>query len=146
MLPHYKDGIYGFKNEFRFLSNFWPSDVVFDRVTYPTVEHAYQASKTFNLDSRKVILACKSPGTAKRAGRLIKIRSDWEKVKVGLMKDFLTQKFSNVDLALLLLKTEQLYLEETNAWGDTFWGVCNGKGKNILGNLLMDIRTNLQNK
>ena len=36
------------------------------------------------------------------------------------------------------------YLEEGNTWHDTYWGVCNGKGKNKLGKILMQVREELK--
>lgn len=143
MLPLYEDGIYGFNGEYRFLSNFWPAEVEFDGWYYPTVEHAYQAAKCLELESRVSIQAAVTPGVAKRMGRFIKMRSDWDHIKVPVMRNLLEQKFSIPELRNLLLLTKDKYIEETNTWNDTFWGVCNGTGKNIMGNLLMKIRSDL---
>ena len=44
------------------------------------------------------------------------------------MADLLRQKFSHPDLAVLLLATGDEDLVEINTWGDTFWGICDGKG------------------
>ena len=65
-----------FKGEYRFLSNFFISEVRFEGVKYPTVEHAYQASKTLNKEERKTIGMETTPGRAKRAGRNINLRED----------------------------------------------------------------------
>ena len=54
------------------------------------------------------------------------------------------QKYEDAIYAAFLLDTGDLYIEETNSWGDTFWGVCEGKGQNVLGNILMGIRTDLR--
>lgn len=140
MLPLYEDGIYGFQGDYRFLSNFWPAQVEFDGWDYPTVEHAYQAAKCLEHESRISIRAAATPGVAKRMGRFIKIRHDWDEIKVPIMENLLRQKFSHKPLMDLLLLTEDKYIEETNTWNDTFWGVCNGTGKNVMGNLLMKIR------
>jgi predicted NAD-dependent protein-ADP-ribosyltransferase YbiA (DUF1768 family) len=53
-------------------------------------------------------------------------------------------KFSrNPELRVKLLNTGDLQLVEGNYWGDTFWGVCNGKGENHLGKILMRVRKEL---
>lgn len=140
MLPI--EGIFGFTGQYRFLSNFYPSIVSYDGVEYPTVEHAYQAAKTFNPYEREYIRNRPTPAGAKRAGRTFyRIRPDWDQVKVQTMKFLLMQKFMGYhDLSRMLYDTGDIYLEETNTWGDTFWGVCEGRGQNALGNLLMEIR------
>ena len=137
--------ILGFFGEHRWLSNFWPSVVVMDWEEYTTVEHAYQAAKTFNHDVRHAIRNCPKASDAKRAaptGSLL--RPDWMFVRVQVMDDLLRQKFSNPELMHKLLQTGDCLLEETNRWNDTFWGVCNGQGENNLGKLLMKIRKDLR--
>lgn len=134
-----KTVIDSFTGEFRFLSNFWPAVVYLDDACYPTVENAYQAAKTRNLELRKPFQTC-SPVVAKQRGRKLLFRSDWEQVKLRTMKDLLFQKFSHPDLAELLSRTGCQELIEGNHWNDTFWGVCNGVGENHLGKLLMEVR------
>lgn len=137
-------GVYGFRGNHSFLSNFEPAPVVFEGYEYPTVEHAYQAAKFPIGHARTAIAGMLTPGQAKRAGRKLgPIRDDWEDIKVDVMERLLRQKFQIPELREQLLAPEGFYLEETNTWGDTFWGVCNGKGKNILGLLLMKIREEL---
>lgn len=130
-----------FQGEFRFLSNFWPAKVSLDGLTYPTVENAYQAAKTTS-DSRKEFQHC-SPGLAKRLGRVVRIRDDWDSIKLIVMKDLIAQKFADNTLGYRLLLTGTRELIEGNSWGDTFWGVCNGKGENHLGRILMERRSEL---
>jgi len=129
-----------FRGVHRFLSNFWPVEIRFEGVEYPTVEHAYQAAKTNDLYFRKLIQGCLTPGQAKRMGGKVPIRSDWEKIKDKVMLRLLREKFKHMALKELLLGTGECRLVEGNTWGDTYWGVCNGKGKNQLGNLLMYVR------
>jgi hypothetical protein len=57
------------------------------------------------------------------------------------MRELITLKFADKELRKKLLATGESYLEETNTWRDTFWGVCNGVGENWLGKLLMEERT-----
>lgn len=133
--------IHGFFGEYRFLSNFWPCEVTYDGKRYPSVEHAYQAAKTLDEAERTSIRKAGSAGEAKKLGRRVTMRKDWENVKVGVMRDLVTQKFTNdPDLKARLAATRGRYLEETNTWGDVFWGVCRGRGKNTLGHILMDVR------
>ncbi|MGR3376074.1 NADAR domain-containing protein [Salipiger abyssi] len=85
-----------------------------------------------------------SAGTSKVAANYLRIlgfvRSDWDDVKVSIMTDLLLQKFSQSDLYSRLQKTNGIYLIEGNDWEDTFWGECNGRGRNVLGRMLMVIR------
>lgn len=137
--------IKGFFGDFRWLSNFWPVQVEMDWDVYSSVEHAYQAAKTTNLDVRRH-LATLTVGQVKRAAPFGKLlRPDWELVKVQIMDDLLRQKFSQQPFMGKLLATGNCLIEETNPWKDTFWGVCNGEGKNILGKLIMAIRDDLRN-
>ena len=60
------------------------------------------------------------------------------------MYDVCKAKFTqNPELAEKLLATGEQELVEGNNWNDTFWGMCRGKGKNMLGNILMKIREEL---
>jgi N-glycosidase YbiA len=140
------DLIYNFTGDYRFLSNFWPCQVMLDRLHYPSVEHAYQAAKTVHWAERAFIRKqCPKPGDAKSFGKLVTMRPDWDAIKLDVMGDLLRQKFAPfTPLAERLLATGDAKLVEGNTWGDTFWGRCRGKGKNHLGNLLMTIRQELK--
>ena len=139
-----KGPIDGFSGEFRWLSNFWPALVNLDGMTYPTVEHAYQAAKTTDEDARKLIRDAPSPGKAKRMGGRLAIRPDWGDVKLRVMEDLLRQKFApRSELAMKLSGTGNRPITEDNSWGDVFWGVSNGTGENNLGKLIMRIRDEL---
>ena len=129
-----------FIGEFTFLSNFYPSPVKFEGQTFPTVEHAFQAAKTQDQAERDIILRCHNPSRAKRKGRQVCLRPDWEEVKENVMLGLLRQKFKGRALRNELLITGDAQLIEGNNWGDTYWGVCNGQGKNRLGILLMRVR------
>ncbi len=128
-----------FQGEFRWLSNFWPCSVMLDGMTFPSTEHAYQAAKTLTLGERKKFQVG-TAGQAKRLGRKVKIRSDWESVKLDVMLNLLRQKFSSGELRSKLIATGNTELIEGNTWGDRFWGVCDGRGENHLGKLLMKVR------
>lgn len=136
--------ISAFKGKYAFLSNFYDSPIYYEGILYPTVEHFFQAMKTLDHDERRTIAAAASPGQAKRLGRRVKLRDDWESVKDFYMKTALTIKFAKPELRQKLLETGSAYLEEGNTWNDTYWGVCNGVGKNRLGLLLMEVRKEIQ--
>ncbi len=133
-----------FDGEYAFLSNFDPSPIVLDRITYPTVEHAFQAAKTDDRLERERMASLPTPGAAKRAGRKVALRPDWERVKVGIMEELVRRKFADPDLAGKLLATGDEELIEGNTWNDRFWGVCRGTGRNQLGKILMRVRAELR--
>lgn len=129
-----------FDDTYRFLSNFYPSPVL----GYPTVEHAYQAMKSLDLEYREKVRTCGPPSRAKKLGQLVKLRSDWDTVKYDIMEELVRAKFTTHPvLKGMLLSTGDAILEEGNWWGDTYWGVCNGHGENHLGKILMLIRKEL---
>jgi ribA/ribD-fused uncharacterized protein len=141
--PMPNKAIHSFSGEYRFLSNFFPSPVDLDGIEYPTVEHAYQAAKTLDLKARTEIRFAPSARQAKRLGSKVKLRHNWEKEKYPVMVKLLYQKFRVEPLRTMLMETGDAELVEGNTWGDTYWGVCNGVGKNILGRLLMTLRKSL---
>lgn len=134
-----------FSGDYRFLSNFFICDIKIGNVIYKSAEHAYQAMKTFNEDERKAIRNASTPSEAKKLGGTVTMRKNWDKIKVGIMRMILKQKFLKDEiLRKKLILTRGYILEEGNSWGDIFWGIypCNsGKGKNMLGKLLMEIRS-----
>ena len=131
-----------FSGEYRFLSNFYQAEVEFEGMMYPSTEHAYQAAKTLDIKSRAMFQGG-TAGQAKRLGQVIILRDDWthDNVKISVMYAVLLDKFTrHQDLRKQLIATSPNELIEGNTWNDTFWGVCDGKGKNHLGKLLMSIR------
>ena len=105
-----------FDGKYAFLSNFSLSPITFEGITYPTVEHYFQAMKTLDLDMRRTIAAAATPGIAKRMGRKVHLREDWERVKDAYMKNALRAKFQDPKLKAKLLATGDTYLEEGNTW------------------------------
>lgn len=139
------DIINKFAGEYKFLSNFDTTPFVFNNRTYKSVEHAYQAYKATNQTDFELVANATTPGRAKRVGRSIECRPDWDDVKVDVMLKLVRAKFiSNPHLKDKLLDTGECELIEGNTWNDTFWGVCNGKGHNMLGVILMKIREELR--
>lgn len=135
-----------FRGAYRFLSNFYPASVRLDGVTYSTVEHAFQAAKTTEPRLRRAVRDVATPGIAKKLGRSLTLRKDWESVKLGVMLELLRQKFGPSPLRDLLLETGTTRLIEGNTWNDRFWGKVDGEGENHLGRLLMQVRDELGQK
>jgi ribA/ribD-fused uncharacterized protein len=134
-----------FTDEYDFLSNFFFAPVHMDGASYPTVEHAFQAAKTFDAKERARVRGCSTPAQAKGVGRSVTLRKDWESVKLGIMEALVREKFTKHDeLRTKLLATGERRLIEGNTWGDAFWGVCRGRGKNHLGRILMRVREGLK--
>lgn len=142
--------INSFSGKYAFLSNFSPAIIQAEGIVYPTVEHFYQAMKTEDVASHKIIAALNHPAGAKKYGYKVKIRPDWAQVKVAFMAAGLQAKFQYPNLRADLLATGSEELVEGNMWHDNFWGSCscpkcwNKPGLNNLGKLLMAIRTVLQ--
>lgn len=135
-----------FRGKYKFLSNFYPCKVILDGVEYHSVENAYQAAKTLD-EKERIRFQVLTAKQAKQAGKLLDIRDDWSYTRLIIMIDLVTQKFSNDHtLKQMLIDTGNAELIEGNEWKDTFWGVCEGKGSNHLGKILMGIRTKLQCK
>lgn len=148
-----------FSGEWRFLSNFSLPAVVLDDVVYPTVENAYQAAKSFNAEHRS-LCRLTTAGNAKRLGRHVALRPDWEQVKTAIMQELLEQKFLASPWRDGLLRTGTAILIEGNDWGDSYWGCVQRPnaigtpryvtpagvkwwGENMLGQLLMQVRAKL---
>ena len=142
--------INAFSGDNAFLSNYYlyniPMIVSDDEVrNAPSVEHYFQAMKAVSKEECIQILSAPTPGEAKRLGRRCKLREDWEQIKIAVMRDALRKKFINTSLSKQLIATDDHFLVEGNYWNDTFWGVCEGRGRNMLGFLLMEIREELKN-
>jgi ribA/ribD-fused uncharacterized protein len=140
-----------FQGEYRWLSNFWPTEILVRGERYPSVEFAFVACKTEDPAERARVLKCRSAGNAKRLGRTLTLRAGWdsrpgqEPLKVEVIRGLLRCKFrAGSELALKLMATGEAELIEGNSWGDTWWGVCRGKGQNMLGQLLMQRREELK--
>lgn len=128
-----------FRGDWRFLSNFWLEP----KRRMLSNEHFFQSAKTLNLSQRAMVMRADTPGEAKRMGRTVDLRSDWEAVKETIMLENLRTKFYSDDsLSDMLLSTGDEELVEINSWGDKYWGVTSADmdGRNRLGVLLMQVR------
>lgn len=133
-----------FQGEYRFLSNFFCAPVTIFGHTYMNNEAAFQAAKC---PVRADEFTNLGPGDAKRLGRKVPLRGDWESVKKDIMYQIVRAKFEqNPGLKTKLLATGDAKLVEGNTWHDTIWGVCNGIGTNWLGEILMRVRSELRNQ
>ena len=133
-----------FRGKYFFLSNFYPTNVYYEGLMYKNAEAAFQAAKTLDNDTRIAFTEFNAI-RAKKEGRKIPLRKDWEEIKFKVMYDIVKDKFSrNKNIKSLLIQTENEYLQEENTWGDRIWGTCNGYGKNMLGHILMQVRNELK--
>ena len=139
-----------FDGKYAFLSNFFPSPFEVDGITFPSVEHWFQAYKTTDPAEFKAIATAKTPGKSKKMSRSCQLRPDWEKVKTDVMLNGLRHKFKDPELRAKLLATGDEELMEGNTWHDNTWGNCvcqkcqDIPGRNMLGMLLMELRTEIR--
>lgn len=134
-----------FRKDYFFLSNFYPVTITYKENKFPTLG----AKCTLKADIEK-ILNCKSPGGAKRLGRRVAIQDNWDTKRVDIMRQLLRDKFcNNPHLKELLTNTGTRKIIEGNLFHDNYWGQCkcakhqNTPGKNMLGELIMEIRNDL---
>lgn len=139
--------ITSFEGEFEFLSNFYSVIIVHDEKLWKTSEHLFQSMKTVNPFQKDFIFQAPTPGQAKRRGKQVPLRKDWEYIKRDVMKLVVVKKFlQNPKLLEKLLNTGNALLIEGNNWHDNEWGNCacdsckDIEGKNMLGKILMEIR------
>lgn len=137
--------INAFEGEYEFLSNFSEHDVIFRGVAFKTNEHAFQYAKATDYKEAQNIRNAPTPGKAKRLGRTCQLIDGWDSMKDDVMLEIVRAKFDqHPQLATLLLATGDRPLIEGNWWGDKYWGVCNGIGKNKLGKILERVRDEIR--
>ncbi len=140
--------ITSFTGDYRWLSNFHYGEfhcecAKYNPTTWKTSEHAYQAAKATTLTDALDISNCRTPRQAKELGMKIKLRPNWDNLKLGIMNQILREKFKDPELARMLKETGDVHLEEGNNHDDTYWGTVKGAGENHLGKILMKIRSEL---
>jgi ribA/ribD-fused uncharacterized protein len=135
-----------FRGEFRFLANPYPHTMEWRKIVCPSSEVAYQLSKTDNAEWIKKLLKAKDLRELKAIGHRLPLRPNWDTIKGKVMAQILWKKFSDPKLRASLLATGDADLIEGNTWNDTFWGrdIRTGEGQNMLGKLLMALRTKLR--
>jgi hypothetical protein len=129
------------------LSNFASYPIKLDGKLWPTSEHYFQGQKFVDPATRERIRRASTPAEAARLGRSrkLRLRPDWEAVKVAVMRKAVEAKFAqHADLAAMLLATGDAALVEHTP-NDEFWGDGgDGSGRNVLGRILMDVRAVLR--
>jgi len=142
--------IYGFFNEYSYLSNYHFCKIYYEGLDFLSTEAAYQAMKTL-IKEERVLFQTMGPAESKKAGNKVNLRPDWETIKDLIMRDLVFQKFNGVHeeaplLKEMLLETKGSYLIEGNWWHDNHWGFCfcdeckEKDKKNMLGKILMEVR------
>ena len=136
-----------FKNQYFFLSNFYECPIYYNKLVFCNAEAAFQAQKAINeKDQYKFINL--SASQARKLGKTVQLRKDWEKIKDNVMYEIVKRKFTiNKELQQKLLETKEEELVEGNWWHDTYWGVDSktGIGQNKLGKILMKVREEVKN-
>ena len=135
-----------FQGEFRWLSNFAPVTIKLNGLVFKSVEHAYMSAKSDDLQWKyKCASGVFTPGQIKRLSRSIKLVDNWDTLKFEIMEDCINQKFNQEPFKSKLIATGSKHIQEGNNWNDRIWGVClkTNKGDNILGKLIMQVRTKL---
>ncbi len=137
---HDENNIKGFFDEYRWLSNMHDCAILFMGLGFNSTEAAYQACKNTNIVIAKQFQNMTGL-QAKNYSNNITVRKDWPKIKYNIMAQLIFQKFLlHLPLREMLLDTGDKYIEETNYWKDTYWGVCDGVGENNLGKIIMATR------
>lgn len=144
------DKITEFREEYRFLSNFYQCPFEYKGLVYPNSEAAFQAQKCSTDEERIKYTQVKNPVFAKRMGKKEPgFPCNWDDICYDIMKDILVCKYSVPELRDKLLATGDVYIEEGNKWHDNRWGHCicakcqQKEGLNWLGKILMEIRDDI---
>lgn len=140
-------------NMYYCFSNYYPCTIEYEGLTYNSVEAAFQAAKTLSRDER-VLFTKMSPSFAKRNGRKLNLRPDWEEVKLSIMKELIVAKSKSCpEFTRQLVSTKgKGIIEDTTGWHDNIWGSCScekckHKWKhNNLGKILMEVRDEILSK
>ncbi len=134
-------------------SNLYPRPIEFEGRKFPTSEHAYQAGKAQKAKVREWILSAPTPALAAMAAHGLYVWDvvpDWAKIKFDRMRAVLRAKFDqHADLKELLMSTGNARLVESGTVNNAvnrLWGEVDGKGENMLGVMLMELRSSYAQK
>ncbi|WP_063847510.1 NADAR family protein [Bacillus sp. FJAT-28004] len=129
-------------------SNFSKHSITLQNKEWPTTEHYFQAQKFVGTVHEDEIRFASTPMDAARLGRDKNkpLRKDWEECKVNIMREAIVAKIEqHPNVKSVLLSTGDCAIVE-HTTNDSYWGDGgDGQGKNMLGNLLMNIRNNMEN-
>lgn len=148
------NGKKGFRDLYECFSNFYKHDKISIMLPYKkknallykanNVETLFQAAKTNDHIFIQRTVNSEFPSEAKRIGRYVKLREDWEEIKEEVMMELIKKKLEVLPefKKLLLEIPEDIIIAEFNTWNDCEWGVSSKtlKGKNKLGKILMELR------
>ncbi|MBI5252542.1 MAG: NADAR family protein [Desulfomonile tiedjei] len=138
---------YRVQDKYGSFSNFAPYPVRLDGKRWPTSEHYFQAQKFTHPGEQEAIRLTKSPMEAARMGRdrSWSLRPDWEEAKDEVMREVVWAKFTQHNsLRELLLSTGDATIVE-HTKNDCYWADGGaGKGKNMLGRILMEARERIR--
>lgn len=150
----YVETINQFKGKYFFLSNFYVGEHIrYGLYPYASGEHLFNALKTTDLDEQEWVRYAPTPGEAKRRGRQVTLRPDWDdEIRYKAMRTVIGRKFmQSFSLSVNLYTTFDAELIEGNTWHDNVWGdctcgrpACAEQGQNHLGKLLMEYRDNIE--
>lgn len=156
-MPRPTGYIYRFTGEYDYLSNAWrlpPNKrIVYEGVTYPTVDHAFHALKTLDDRQREFLASVSTPNVARILAKTSDRRPDWKEIRLPLMRQLMWLKFqaNGNELVPKLLDTKDIPIIFENTYNDLFWGAIwseydnTWSGENMVGKALMSIRAFLQN-
>ena len=135
------------EDPYGFLSNFYPSPILLKGKMWPTSEHYYQAQKVPGTEIEEEMRMLGTPLEAFEMSRTpgFPQREDWYEVRDDIMREAVYAKFTqHPDLKNQLLDTKDAVLVE-HSFRDNYWGDGgDGKGKNVLGKILMEVRERLK--
>jgi len=135
-----------FQGKYRWLSNFWPVEITYNGLLFPSLEHAYMSAKNNSKEWKYFCVQEKNPKIVKKRSYEIDLVPDWDNKKLEIMNNLISIKFKNRELRKKLLQTKNTYIQEGNTWNDTFWGVDikTKKGENNLGKIIMQVRDEIK--
>ena len=132
-------------------SNLFRRAIDFEDEMFATSEHAYQAGKARKPEVRDWVLSAPSPALVAMAAHGLyywDIAPGWSRTKFDRMRGVLRAKFTqHEDLKEMLLATGDARLVESATVDNEvnrLWGEVNGEGRNMLGQLLMELRASLR--
>lgn len=141
-----------FRDEYRFLSNFYPAPIQYGDKIFPSSEHLYQAMKCTNIADAELVRTHPFKGL-KEFARSLPLDPDWDNIKDDVMRTALWGKFTqNAEVRSQLLATGDDEILEGNYWCDQYYGSCTCEkhehipGLNKLGIMLMELRQELRDR
>lgn len=138
-----------FEGDYFFLSNFYPVEIEYKGIKYPTVEHAFQLNKCISKFDADKIADIKCPRQLRILADTVLMRTDWHYIRAGVMRELLNLKFEKYELRKKLFDTWPSILIDGNIRHEIYWGKCYCGGhmfmaRNVMGELLMEIRDSIR--